>query len=94
VADCRERLLSGILSRGIKIIGTIAGVGFVIAGISFFFLGGLAEFTHPDSIGDDLVFHIPLWVGGVPAFILYPVWAILLGRKLLRAGDHKTTPFV
>lgn len=87
-------LLSGILTRGIKMIGTVAGAGFVIAGISFFFLGGLAEFTHPDSIGDDLVFHIPLWVGGIPAFILYPVWAILLGRKLVRLDDHKSTPFV
>jgi hypothetical protein len=87
-------LLSGLLSRGIRITGTIAGVGFGIVGLTFFFLGGLAEFTHPDAIGDDMVFHIGLWVGGIPAFILYPVWAILLGRKLLRAGDHKTTPSV
>lgn len=87
-------LLSGVLGRGTRITGTIVGIGFVIAGLSFFFLGGLAEFTHPNSIRDDLVFHIGLWVGGIPAFILYPVWTILLGRKLLRARDHGTTPSV
>ena len=87
-------LLSGVLGRAIRTTGAIVGIGFVIAGLSFFFLGGLAEFTHPNSIRDDLVFHIGLWVGGIPAFILYPVWAILLGRKLLRSRDHETTPSV
>ena len=78
-------LLRGVFSRGIRVMGVIVGVGFVIAGLSFFFLGGLAEFSHPGALGNDLVFHAGLWGGGIPAFLLYPLWAILLGRKLLRS---------
>ena len=77
-------LLGGVLSMGIRIAGTVAGAGFVIAGVSFFFLGGLAEFSHAGAMSDDLVFHTGLWVGGIPAFILYPIWAIFLGRSLSR----------
>ena len=87
-------LLRGVLSRGIRVTGMIVGVGFVIASLSFFFLGGVAEFTHPGALGNDLVFHAGLWGGGIPAFLLYPVWAILLGRKLVRARDDGTTPSV
>lgn len=69
------------ISRGLRIAGTVAGVGFVIAGMSFFFLGGLAEVAHPGAYANNVPFHIGLWVGGIPAFILYPIWAILLARS-------------
>jgi hypothetical protein len=81
-------LLNGAISRGISITGTVSGIGLAIAGVSFFFFLDLAALMdNPDSYGDDLDFHIGLWVGGGPGLILYPIWAILLGRTLLRARD-------
>lgn len=82
VVNC---LVAGVLSRGLRITGTVAGVGWVIQGASFFFLGGLAVLTDgPEAYADDVDFHNGIAIGGVPASILYPIWAILLGRKLLR----------
>ncbi len=81
-----NRLLGSRLSRGLSTIGMIAGIGFVIAGLSFFLLLDLAALIrNPDAYGKDLDFHIGLWIGGVPAFILFPIWAILFGRNLVRA---------
>ena len=78
-------LLAGVLSRGLRIVGTIAGIGFVIQGASFFFLGGLAVLTDaPEAYANDVDFHNGNALGGVPAAILYPIWAMLLGRKLFR----------
>jgi hypothetical protein len=78
-------LLAGVLSRAIRITGTIAGVGLVIVGASFFFLGGLVVLTEgPYAYTSNVAFHIGIAVGGLPGFIIYPIWAILLGRKLLR----------
>ena len=79
-------LLAGMLSRGLRITGTIAGVGLLIQGASFFFLGGLIVLTDgPEAITDDLDFHNGNAIGGVPGIILYSFWAILLGSRLLRA---------
>ena len=81
-------LLRDKLSRGLRLAGTVSGVGFVVAGMSFFFLGGLAEFANPGAYGDNMPFHIGLWVGGIPGFVVFPIWAILLGRGLRRSAAH------
>jgi hypothetical protein len=79
-------LLAGQFPRVLKIVGTVAGVGLVILGSSFFFLGGLAVLTDgPFAYANDVDFHVGIRIGGFPGFILYPIWAILLGRRLLRA---------
>ena len=63
----------------------VAGVGLVIAGLSFFFLGGLDVLTKgPDAYGENLPFHLGLWIGGVPGFVLLPIWGILCGRTLMQ----------
>jgi len=77
-------LLAGKLALSARILGTIAGLGLVIVGLSFFFLGGLAVLTDgPFAYANDVDFHIGIAIGGVPGFILYPIWAVLLGRRLL-----------
>lgn len=81
-------LQRGRISRGLRIAGTVAGVGFVIAGLSFFFLGGLNEVAHPGAYGNNMPFHIGLWVGGIPAFVVFPIWAILLGRRCTWAATQ------
>ncbi len=81
-------LLAGVLSRGLRITGTVAGVGLVIQSASFFFLGGLTVLTDgPQAYADDVDFHNGNAIGGVPGSILFSTWAILLGCKLLRARD-------
>ena len=79
-------LLADVLSRTLRIAGTVAGVGLIILGASFFFLGGLLVLRDgPFAYASNVNFHIGIAIGGFPAFIVYPIWAILLGRKLLRA---------
>jgi hypothetical protein len=78
-------LLGGVLHGALRILGIVAGLGLVILGSSFFFLGGLAVLTDgPFAYTNNVNFHIGIAIGGFPAFILYPIWAILLGRKLLQ----------
>jgi hypothetical protein len=82
VVNC---LVAGVLSKTLRIVGIVVGVGWVIEGASFFFLGGLAVLTNgPQAYADDVDFHNGIAIGGVPGNLLYPIWAILLGRKLLR----------
>lgn len=77
-------LLAGVLSGTLRVIGTIAGIGLLIVGASFFFLGGLIVLTgDPFAYGRDADFHVGITIGGVPGFILYPLWAILVGRRLM-----------
>ena len=83
-------LSAGVISRVLRTLGIIAGLGLVILGASFFFLGGLAVLTDgPFAYANNVNFHIGIAIGGFPAFILYPIWAILLGRRLLRMQDTR-----
>jgi hypothetical protein len=78
-------LLAGKLSLSARALGTTAGLGLLTVGLSFFFLGGLVVLTEgPFAYANDKDFHLGIAIGGVPGFILYPVWAVLLGRMLLR----------
>jgi hypothetical protein len=79
-------LLTPVLPKKARVLGTIAGIGLAIAGASFFFLGGLTVLTEgPYAVAGDVDFHAGLYIGGFPGFILYSIWAILVGRRLLRA---------
>lgn len=87
-------LLAGVLSRGLRITGTVAGVGLIIQSASFFFLGGLIVLTEgAEAYADDVDFHNWNAIGGVPGSILYSIWAILLGSKLLRSRDSSARAF-
>jgi hypothetical protein len=78
-------LSAGVISRVLRITGMIAGLGLTILGASFFFLGGLAVLTDgPFAYANNVNFHTGIRIGGVPGSILYPIWAILFGRRLLR----------
>jgi hypothetical protein len=78
-------LLAGTISNTLRVVGTLAGVGLVILGASFFFLGGLLVFRDgPYSYANNVNFHIGIGIGGFPGFIVYPIWTIFLGRWLLR----------
>lgn len=79
-------LLAGVLPIWLRVLGTIAGIGLVILGASFFFLGGiLVLWDGPFSYTNNVNFHVGIAIGGFPGFIIYPLWAIFLGRNLLRA---------
>jgi hypothetical protein len=78
-----NRLLKGKISRGVRFTGVAAGVGFFVAGCGFFFLGGIDSVMSPNAYAENLPFHYTLWFGAIPGFILFPIWAILLGRRLL-----------
>jgi hypothetical protein len=81
--------LAGVLSRVVRVVGAVAGAGLVILGASFFFLGGLAVLTDgPFAYANDADFHIGIAIGGLPGLTLFPVWAIFVGRRLLRAGNQ------
>ena len=76
------------LSRGLRAVGILAGIGLVIGGASFFFLGGLAVFTDgPFAYANDVDFHVGIAIGGILGNILFPTWAILLSRKLIRTQN-------
>jgi hypothetical protein len=78
-------LSADVMSTVLRILGMTAGLGLMILGASFFFLGGLAVLTDgPFAYANNVNFHIGIRIGGFPGFILYPIWAILLGRRLLR----------
>ena len=87
-------VLASVLSGRLRIVGTVAGIGLVIVGASFFFLAPGVDvlITRPLAYANDVDFHNGIAIGGVPGNILYPIWAILVGRSLLRGGlRHERT---
>lgn len=78
-------LASGVLPRALRVVGLLAAIGLIIVGASFFFLGGLAVLHDgPFAYQDNAEFHLGIAIGGIPGFILYPIWAILTGCTLSR----------
>ncbi len=81
-------LSKGIQSRAIVILGMIAGFFLFGVGLNFAFNGGAAVFTQgPLAYGNNVPFHIGLGLTGAPGFTLFPLWSILLGVRLLKAGS-------
>ena len=94
-----SRQLAGTFSRGLTTTGTIAGLGLVIVALSLlaiaFALGpGILALRGPIPRSPDpnlsnvtnRIAHITLAIGTFMGVLLYPVWSILAGRKLLRVG--------
>jgi len=78
-------LLKGVLPGWLRIVGWIAGAGLTVVGLDFFFNGGMAVFFHgPWAYAEDVPFHKGLAIGGLPGFILFPVWAIFVGTRMSR----------
>lgn len=72
------------LHAAMRLLGVIAGLGMAILGGSFFFLGGLAVLTDgPFAYTNNVPFHQGIAIGSPAAYVLYPIWCGLIGRKLL-----------
>ena len=89
-----NRLMLDILPRGLRRFGKVAGFGLMVAGtfpIAFaIFVDPVAGFgpipknyVDKDSIAN-LVAHIVLLIGTFMGVITFPIWSILIGRKLMR----------
>ena len=67
----------------LRLLGGIAGLGLLLTGASFFFLGGLEVFTHgPFAYANNETFHLGIRFGA-PSFVLYPIWSSIMGIRLL-----------
>jgi hypothetical protein len=74
-----------VFPRWLRFLGLVAGAGLTVVGLNFFFNGGMAVFTRgPWAYADDVPFHKGLALGGLPGFILFPIWGILVGIRLAR----------
>lgn len=73
--------LAGVAPPGVIWIGTIAGICWMLT-LPLFLLGGFpgANFTDLSTMSASTIVGIAL---GALAFVLYAVWGIWLGRKLL-----------
>lgn len=93
------RQLAGTFTRRLNRTGTIAGLGLVIVAVSLLAIAlalgpGILALRGPIPPTPDpnlsnvanWIAHITLAVGTFMGVLLYPIWSILLGRKLLRAG--------
>ena len=74
------------LPRRMVWLGIIVGVGLVLLAVLVVALGAL-EFDPPWAVLRNPI-AIPSLVGGLIAFLGYPVWAVWLGVALIQ-GDFK-----
>lgn len=90
-----NRLLSSTFPRSLTRLGTVAGVGLVLVaafpiGFGIFvdpigFHGPVPfDFDPPQANTANAIVHMVLLVGSFMGVTTYPIWATLLGRKLLR----------
>ncbi|MGH7177725.1 MAG: hypothetical protein ACREJC_10120 [Tepidisphaeraceae bacterium] len=90
--------LSGVLSRGLRWFGMVVGIGLVLVaafpiGYGLFvnplmFHGVITDAT-PDPPGTERaneILHLILIIGSFMGVTTYPIWAVLVGRRLLRRG--------
>jgi hypothetical protein len=80
--------------------GRVAGFGLILVGVGFLIYGlfvAPAIFLRPLSNAEidaqslttsNLIAHIFMAVGTLLGRVVYPIWAFLLGRALLRVGDR------
>jgi hypothetical protein len=89
-----NRIMSGTLPRSLRILGTVAGAGLVL--VAFFPIGyatfvdslGLHgpvpfDYVPPQAVVANAIVHIVLVIGTFMGVATYPLWASLLGRRLL-----------
>jgi hypothetical protein len=91
-----NRRLSGVLPRGLARLGIVAGVGLLLVaifpiGFTLFVdpthLNGWTPFDYQPPPGTDTAnatVHILLLIGTFMGVATYPIWTLLLGRRLLR----------
>lgn len=91
-----NRRLSRVLPRGLTRFGTVVGFGLVLVGIFPLAYGvfvdpiglqGPVPLDHPNpETTANTIIHLIFYVGTLLGVVTYPIWAILLGRHLVRAG--------
>lgn len=93
-------LLSGTFSPGLRRTGMVAGIGLVVIGLSCLAIAAaIGPFVlaawgpNPRDIDPvkmssllNRMGHLGLLIGTIMGRAVYPIWAILLGRRLLRSG--------
>ncbi|MEO6721560.1 MAG: hypothetical protein ABIN67_14420 [Ferruginibacter sp.] len=90
---CNLRL-QGLVPRGLLWLGMVVGAGFILLGM---FPLGFALFVDKASMqipavapkefpmnSANVVLHYFLFAGSIMGVLLLPLWAILIGRKLLK----------
>jgi len=97
-----NKRLSGVLPRGLTRLGVVAGVGLLLVaifpiGFTLFVdpthLNGWTPFDYQPPPGTDTanaIVHILLIIGTFMGVATYPIWTLLLGRRLLR--ENATSP--
>lgn len=90
-----NRRLSGVLPRGLTWFGAVVGFGLLLVG-TFPLAYGLfvdpiglhgpvpPNYPNPDTTANAII-HDVFFVGTVMGVWTYPIWTILLGRRLLSA---------
>ena len=85
---------STVLSRSLRVLGTVVGIGLVL--VAAFPIGsaifvapriGPIPFDYQPPKGTetaDGILHIVLLIGSLMGVATYPIWATLVGRRLLR----------
>jgi hypothetical protein len=88
-----------LFPRGIAWTGKIAGVGLILIGIGFVIYGAFvapAVFIRPLSNAEldaqsltmpNLVAHICMAAGTLLGRLVYPIWAVLIGKRMLQSAQ-------
>lgn len=99
-----NRRLSGVLRRGVRWLGTIAGVGLVLVGqfpITYpifvepvnFFASSPDDAPYVETTANNII-HLLLIIGTYFGVLPYPIWSLLVGRRVLgeRAAGNGYDP--
>ena len=88
--------LTSVLRRRLTRFGTVVGFGLLLVGIFPLAYGILVDpiglrgpvppdYPSPDTTANTII-HIIFYIGTLLGVVTYPVWIILLGRRLTRHG--------
>ena len=90
-----NRRMSSVLPRGLTRFGTVVGFGLLLVGTFPLAYGIFVDpiglhgpippnYPNPDTTANAII-HDVFYVGTILGVWTYPIWTILLGRRLLRA---------
>jgi hypothetical protein len=91
-----NRKRDGIISSSVAWTGRVAGTGLLLIGTGFVLYGAMvapAVFVRPLSNGEidaqswtqaNVIAHVGMAAGTLLGRAIYPIWAVLLGRRLLK----------
>jgi hypothetical protein len=94
-----NRLVSGVLPRGLTWLGTIVGLGLVLVGtfpLAYtvfvepvdFFAPIPAGYSPPPMTTPNKIIHEVLLIGTFMGVATNPIWTLLVGGRLVRKVDH------